>query len=370
MATAGTGGTIDSGEPPRFTLGGTPTSTSAPVLDWDYPGRLTAADAELAEVLGGWSPKRRYFRRAVVEWLHPLTPTGTVRIGFQVIDGDIWDQLPGQFVGIETEVEGAGYARSPYCILSPPRDDRRFELVVRIVRDGPVSRYLGSLKVGEEIAFRGPTGRTFLPKDRDHDLVLMATGVGIGPLYSTAAHLLADGFLGDITLFWGLRLVEDICLTEDLDALATRYPNFSYHITLSEPPASWTGLRGRLTESVPGELATLGGRRYYLVGNGAMTEEMAVALSDMGVAEELIHQEPYFNQKHVPDPFVLAGIRSRFVARDLFSPVAHQEAHAALFHLDTPLGASRGNADPTAPTEVGRRMPKVAERAAARSTDD
>lgn len=321
-------------------------------------------------VLGGWSPKRRYFRRGVVEELHPLTPTGTVRIGFRVIDDDVWDQLPGQFVGIETEVEGAGYARSPYCILSPPRDDRRFELVVRIVRDGPVSRYLGSLQVGEEIAFRGPTGRSFLPKDDDHDLVLMATGVGIGPLHSLAAHLLAHGFSRHVTLFWGLRLVEDICLTEDLDALAGRHPNFSYHITLSGPAPDWQGLRGRITESVPGRLAALGGRRYYLVGNGAMTEEMAVVLSDMGVAEELIHQEPYFNQKHVPDPFVLAGIRSRFVADDLFSPVAHQEAHAALFHLDTPLGASRGNADPTAPTEVGRRMPKVAERAAARSVDD
>ena len=346
----------------------TDAALSAPVENWDLPGRLTGADAELAVVLGGWSPKSRYHRRAEVEWIRPLTPTGTVRIGFKVVDDQPFQYDPGQFVGIELGVEGLGYARSPYCILSEPNDHNRFELVVRVVRNGPVSRYLGSCEVGEEIAFRGPTGRSMIPKDDERDLVLLATGVGIGPLHSLAAHLLARGFARPITFFWGLRLAEDICLTEELDELARRHPNFSYRITLSQPSPGWSGLRGRITESVPPLLSHLGGTRYYLCGNGAMTEEMATALSDLGAAEEFIHQEHYFNQKHVPDPFVLAAIRSRFVASDLFSPLAHQQAHSSLFHLDSPVGG-RGNADPTAPTEVGRRMPRVAERAR-RSTDE
>lgn len=335
----------------------------APIGEWDLPGRLTGAEVDRAAVLGGWSQKSRYGRRAEVEWAHRLTSTGTVRLGLRVIDDEPFDHDPGQFVGVEMHVEDLGYARSPYCILSPPTDDGRFELIVRVVRNGPVSRYLGSCEPGEVIAFRGPTGRSMVPHDDGRALVLMATGVGIGPLHALADHLLRHGFEQRITLFWGLRLADDIFLTDELDALARQYPNFSYRITLSSPPPAWTGLRGRITESVPPLLTALGGTRYYLVGNGAMTEEMATALSDMGAAEDHIYQEHYFNQKHVPDPFVLASIRARFVAADLFSPLAHQQALGSLFHLDTPLGGGRGNADPSAPTEVGRAVPKVVERA-------
>lgn len=312
-------------------------------------------------VAGGWSPKTRYHRLAQVAWVRPLTPTGTVRIGFNVVDDEPFQHDPGQFVGVELGIDGLGYARSPYCILSEPNEENRFELVVRVVRNGPVSRYLGSCQVGEKITFRGPTGRSMVPKDDERDVVLMATGVGVGPFHSLASHLLTHGFARPITLFWGLRLAEDICLTDELDELARHHPNFSYEITLSQPPPGWSGLRGRITESVPPLLSHLGGTRYYLCGNGAMTEEMATALSDLGAADEFIHQEHYFNQKHVPDPVVLAAIRSRFVAADLFSPLAHQQAHASLFHLDSPLGGS-GNADPSAPTEVGRRMPRIADR--------
>lgn len=335
----------------------------APVVDWRLPGRVSGGEADPALVAGGWSPKRRYHRRAVVEWIRTLTPTGTVRLGLRSLDVEAFEYQPGQFVSVEHGVEGLGYARSPYCILSPPGEDRRFELLVRVVRNGPVSRYLGSCEVGEEITFRGPTGRSMLPKDHDRDLVLMATGVGMAPLHALASHLLDHGFARPITLYWGLRLADDICFTEELDALARRHRNFGYRITLSQPAPDWTGLRGRITESVPPLLPALGGTRYYLCGNGAMTVEMSTALSDLGAPDEFIHQEAYFNQKHVPDPSVLDAVRARFVATDLFSPLAHQRTLGPLFHLDAPLGGARGNADPTAPSEVARRMPKVAERA-------
>ena len=326
------------------------------------PGRLSAAEAAASTPAGGWSSKSRYERRAEVAGVTPVMPTGTVRISLAVVDGQPFEHRPGQFVGIEYHVEGVGYARSPYCILSPPGTDGRFELLVRVVPDGPISRYLGSCAEGEVITFRGPTGRSMLPRDPDRHLVLLATGVGVGPFHSLASDLLARGFGRTIRLFWGLRLAEDICLTDELDSLSARYPNFTYRISLSQPPPSWAGLRGRLTESVPPLLPALGGIQFYLCGNGAMTEDMATALSDLGAADEFIYQEHYFNQKHVPDPDTLAAIRARFVAADLFSPVAHQQAHASLFHLDAPLGADRANADPLAPTDLGRRMPRVQDR--------
>jgi len=156
-----------------------------------------------------------------------------------------------------------------------------------------------------------------LPKDDDgaDELVLLATGVGISPFHALLLDMLGRGDRRRIRLFWGLRLVEDICLTDELDDLAAAHPNFTYAVSLSQPPEDWNGLRGRLTESVPPLLETLGGKRFYLSGNGAMAEEMEIALSDMGVDRTLIHQERFFNARHRAEPAVVEAIVAEGVER-------------------------------------------------------
>lgn len=268
----------------------------------------------------------RYDRRAAVTGYERLTATRTVRISFLVIDDQPFTFEPGQFVGIQADVPGAGVRRSPYCIVSPPNPDRTFQLLVRLVPEGPLSYYLGSLGIGDTIAFRGPSGRLMAPKEGDEDLLLIATGVGVGPFLGLVEHLGRQGSTRTVRLFWGLRLADDICLVDELDDLQRRHPWFRYQISLSQPPPGWKGLRGRVTESVPPLLATLAHQRYYLVGNGAMVEELAAVLSDLGVDRRYIYEEVYFNVRYRPDPAALTAIRNRFRATDLFSPYAHREA--------------------------------------------
>jgi len=278
------------------------------------------------ELERNWQASAHYGRRAEVTRTEMVTPTGTVRIGFGVVDGEDFTFLPGRFVGIEAKVGAYGYRRSPYCILSPPNAEGTFELLVRVVPDGPLSRYLGELRVGDIINFRGPTGRSMIPKEADTELILLATGVGISPFISLVSTLLGEGFDRPIRLYWGLRLQEDICLVDELEELVRAPGRFSYQISLSRPPSGWTGLRGRLTESVPPLIETLGDKHFYLVGNGAMNREMFAALSDLGVPKQLVYEEHYFNPKHVPDPRTVEAIKRRFRANDLFSPSSHHEA--------------------------------------------
>jgi NAD(P)H-flavin reductase len=306
-----------------------------------------------------WFSTSRFKRLAGVTAVEALTSTGTLRIGFEVVDGEPFDFLPGQFVGIEAHFDGRGFRRSPYCILSDPADAPRFDLLVRKVPEGPLSLYLARLQPGDEVAFRGPTGRSMIPRHDERELVLLATGTGVAPLLSLARHLLATGFPQPISLWWGLRLAEDICLTDELDALARAHDRFSYAITLSQPPETWTGLRGRLGESVPPLLATLGGKHYYLVGNGAMLEEMALALSDLGVVQQHIYKEPYFDTIHEPDREIVARIRERFVATDLFS--AYAARRGSVFEIDQDIEAARtgkaGNGDPLAVSDLFDLLP-------------
>ena len=323
-------------------------------------GRSHEAERASADAMDNhWFGTSRFKRRARVTSVEALTSTGTVRLGFEVVDGEPFEFLPGQFVGIEAHFEGRGYRRSPYCILSEPARAPHFDLLVRAVPEGPLSLYLAALQVGDEVLFRGPTGRSMIPRFDDRELVLMATGTGVAPLVSMAHHLLATGYPHPISLWWGLRLVDDICLTDELDALAEAHDQFSYDITLSQPPPGWTGLSGRLGESVPPLLETLGGKRYYLVGNGAMLEEMAMALSDLGVVQPCIYKEPYFDPIHQPDREVVARIRERFVATDLFS--AYAARRGSELDLDRDLEAARtgkaGNGDPMAVSDLFELLP-------------
>ena len=101
---------------------------------------------------------------------------------------------------------------------------------------------------------------------------------------------------------------------------------------------------------MPPLLTRLAGKHFVLSGNGAMIEELAPALSDVGVARQFVHTEPYLNGSHVPEPEVVATIRERFVPDDLFSAFAHRES--SLFAPERPLAATKLNVDPLAPSDV------------------
>jgi len=273
-----------------------------------------------------WERESRFGRRAEVVAVDRLTTTGTVLIRAQVTDDQPFDFLPGQFVAIEEDVPSVGLQHSPYCLFNPADGGRDFEMLLRVFPEGPLARHLANMAPGTPLHFRGPSGKALVAREPHGDIVALATGVGLSPIHCLVLHLLAAGDRRPIRLYWGLRLAEDICLTDELDDLATRHPHFSYAISLSQPSPGWPGLRGRVTESVPPLLERLGGTLFYLAGNGAMCEEMEIALSDMGVDRAFIHQERFFNVRHRPDPSTIQAIRARFVANDLFSPHAEQQA--------------------------------------------
>jgi CDP-4-dehydro-6-deoxyglucose reductase len=264
-----------------------------------------------------WGNVTRYDRRGEVVAVEWLTGTGTVLISFRVVDGERFSFLPGQWIGVEEEVPGVGFRRSSYCIFSPPSDDGYFQLLIRVLVDGPLSQHLASLQPGHPIRFRGPLGRSMLPKATDAELVMLATGVGIAPLYSLCGHLAAVGESRPVRLYWGVRFMEDICLRAELDRLAGRLAHFEYRISLSQPPADWDQLRGRVTESVPPLLERLGKKRFYLSGNGAMIEEMELALCALGVDRTSISEERFFNLRHHPARADMDALMARFVAEDL-----------------------------------------------------
>jgi hypothetical protein len=90
-----------------------------------------------------------------------------------------------------------------------------------------------------------------------------------------------------------------------------------------------------------------------------MLEEMGRALSDLGVVQQHIYKEPYFDPIHQPDREIVAAIRERFVATDLFSSYAARRGSA--FDVDRDIEMARsgkaGNGDPLAVSDLFDLLP-------------
>ena len=284
-----------------------------------------------------WEHFHQYRRRAEVIAVERLTPTGTDLLTLQVIDGEDFDFEPGQFIGLAVELNGQLRTR-PFCVWSARSSQSLLRLLLRVVPDGPLSQYLAARTPGDVLPFRGPLGRSMVPEHPGGRLDLICTGVGIGPFLGLVRHLIDHGDDRPVRLHWGLRLTEDICLIDELEALVRDHPDFVYQISLSRPPPEWRGLVGRVTHTVPPLLESLSDRHFVLCGNGAMIAELHGALYEAGVPGERIHREFYFNMRHRPDRATIAAIRRRFIANDVTSPL--KIFHALGIDLDADLDAS------------------------------
>jgi ferredoxin-NADP reductase len=291
---------------------------------------------------GRWKQFHQYRRRAEVTAVERLTATGTDLLTLRVVDGEDFDFNPGQFIGLAVELNGELRTR-PFCVFWARGSRSVLQLLLRVVPDGPLSQYLAARAPGDVLAFRGPLGRSMVPEHPSGGLELICTGVGIGPFLGLVGHLIDCGDDRPVRLYWGLRLAEDICLINELEALARDHPDFTYQVSLSQPPPEWPGLVGRVTHTVPPLLESLRDRHFVLCGNGAMIAELHQALYETGVPSERIHREFYFNMRYRPDLATVAAIRRRFTAHDVTSPM---EVWRLLgIDLEAKVDASDGSLD-------------------------
>ncbi len=206
----------------------------------------------------------------------------------------------GQFISFEVPNPKTGRpVTRPYSIASSPGHAVLLTLLFNLVPGGPGSTYLFSLKEREPVQFKGAAGHFYLREDPGRELLFVATGTGIAPIWSM---LLANAERPNptpATLFWGLRSQRDLYLQEELIALAKRQPTFSFVITLSRPDPGWSGEAGRVTRLVEERIASVKNRAVYLCGNSSMIAEVTTLLQPKGLCP--IYREKYYDDIGEPE---------------------------------------------------------------------
>jgi CDP-4-dehydro-6-deoxyglucose reductase, E3 len=81
---------------------------------------------------------------------------------------------------------------------------------------------------------------------------------------------------------------------EEFSEMQKHHPKFRYHLILSRPDESWTGLRGHIQDHVIREVPDVSQRGLYICGNPVMAKEVKeVALKVWGVPKEKMHMEGF-----------------------------------------------------------------------------
>jgi len=191
-----------------------------------------------------------------------------------------------------------------YSMANHPAEGSKVMLNVRIatpppalwndVPPGIASSYIYNLKAGDPVTISGPYGEFFI-KETDREMVYIGGGAGMAPMRSHLFHLFHTLKTGRKVSFWyGARSLREMFYDDEFKKIAEEFPNFSYHVALSEPlpEDNWTGPTGFIHQVTydnylskhedPTEI------EYYMCGPPPMIKAVEDMLDNLGVEKEMI----------------------------------------------------------------------------------
>ena len=194
-----------------------------------------------------------------------------------------------------------------YSMANHPAEGNIVMLNVRIatpprgmqVQPGLASSYVYSRKPGDVVTISGPYGEFFI-QETEREMCYIGGGAGMAPLRAHIFHLFHTLQTGRKVSYWyGARSKREIFYEDHFRAIEEKFPNFSFHIALSEPlpEDNWDGPVGFIHQVVLNEY--LGKHEapedveYYLCGPPLMLSAVQKMLYDLGVEPEMIRYDEF-----------------------------------------------------------------------------
>jgi Na+-transporting NADH:ubiquinone oxidoreductase subunit F len=177
-------------------------------------------------------------------------------------------------------------------IATPPWDRTKNSFVN--VNPGICSSYIFSRKPGDKVFISGPYGEFFI-KNTENEMMFIGGGAGMAPMRSHIFHLFNTVKTGRKATFWyGARSRREIFYEEHFRTIEKNFPNFTFHIALSEPKPedNWDGPVGFIHQVILDNYLTKHDApedvEYYLCGPPMMNDAVFKMLYDIGVPDEMI----------------------------------------------------------------------------------
>lgn len=118
-------------------------------------------------------------------------------------------------------------------IATPPWDRAKNQWMD--VNPGICSSYVFGQKPGDKVTISGPYGEFFI-KETEAEMLYIGGGAGMAPMRSHLFHLFHTLKTGRKVSYWyGGRSKRELFYLDDFQNIEKEFPNFQFHIVLSEP---------------------------------------------------------------------------------------------------------------------------------------
>ncbi|MFC4310542.1 2Fe-2S iron-sulfur cluster binding domain-containing protein [Steroidobacter flavus] len=192
----------------------------------------------------------------------------------------------GQYIRLAAP--GVGEARA-YSIASTTAELPLIELMIRLVPDGKMSRWLQEIaKVGDRVKLQAPLG-SFGLDDRARRHVFVAGGTGLAPVLSMIRSLRGRG--QPALLCFGCTRRQELFYELELAALVAEMPELEVRIAVMEGADGdlRTGTAVSLLQKEDFDATTV----CYLCGPPPMVDAARKALTSHGVTDKAIRAERF-----------------------------------------------------------------------------
>lgn len=212
-------------------------------------------------------------------------------LGIRLKPARSFEYRAGQFINLFKDETTARC----YSLASVPALGEELFLNVRKVPSGLVSGWaFENLKVGDGITISEATGDCFyVPGNPEQNVLLIATGSGLAPLYGIIRDAILNGHQGKLSLYHGSYNPEGFYLVDELRKLAQTYPNFSYVPCVSDGDAPLGYAPGMVLDVALADNPELSGWRVFLCGNPDMVNAAKKQTFFAGASMREIHADPF-----------------------------------------------------------------------------
>jgi dihydroorotate dehydrogenase electron transfer subunit len=127
---------------------------------------------------------------------------------------------PGNFVHIRTNENGFPLLRRAFSIHTLVREKGTFDILFKVL--GPGTRLLSQKRPGQELDVLGPLGNAFsLPKKSKDEIILVAGGMGVAPLFFLAFELCGNrkSNSSKVTFLYGVKNKDELLCPKELKNL-------------------------------------------------------------------------------------------------------------------------------------------------------
>ncbi len=182
-----------------------------------------------------------------------------------------------------------------YSLASVPEIDDHLQFHIRKLPNGLVGHWVHhELKIGDTVEISDASGDCFyVPDVLEQNLLLIATGTGLAPLYGIVRDALFQGHTGAIKLYHGSNSTELLYLSEELKSLALKFDNFIYAPCVSGKIVPSGFVAGRAQEVALEENPDLSGWRVFLCGHPEMVSSAKKLAFLAGASTANIYADPF-----------------------------------------------------------------------------